>query len=167
METEYQVKYPLWIEGRGEYTENHQKQKLLAYASKCHTPIFGVSTTTPTPNVTVAKKSKSLERVVPGSILRDPPKLQNKKKTTFTSRSPTRIRKTARSVSPKKTARSVSLQKSARSVSPKKRPVITRQIRCVPGVKRRTKISLTLSTSAYLKLLCNIDNVRPAPIRIS
>ena len=158
METEYQVKYPLWIEGRGEYTENHQKQKLLAYASKCHTPIFGVSTTTPTPNVTVAKKSRSLERVVPGSILRDQPKLQNKKKTTFTSRSPTRIRKTARSVSPKKTAR---------SVSPKKRPVITRQIRCVPGVKRRTKISLTLSTSAYLKLLCNIDNVRPAPIRIS
>ena len=163
METEYQVKYPLWIEGGGEYAENHQKQKLLAYASKCHTPIFGVST--PTPNSTPAKKSKSLERVVTGSILRDPPKLQIKKKNVSTSRSPTR--KTARSVSPKKRTRSVSLQKTARSVSPKKRPVITREIRCVPGVKRRTKISLTLSTSAYLKLLCNIDNVRPAPIGIS
>ena len=150
METEYQVKYPLWIEGQGQYTENHQKQKLLAYASKCHTPIFGEGAASPASNSTPGRKCKSLDRVTTRSKLGDRPTTQNKK-TSSVSRSHSRVRSQARSVAPKKGVG---------------KPVITRQIRCVPGVRRKTKINLSFSTSAYLKLLCNIDNVRPAPTGI-
>ena len=142
METEYQVRYPQWIEGQGEYTANHEKQKLLAYASKCHTPIFGEAAPG-SDRMNLSRGARSLERVTHSPLLRDLKKQQSRKSN---SKSRTAAKKRPQSVPPRK-----------------RKPLIAREIRCVPGVKRKTRISLSLSTSHYLKLLCNIDNVRPAP----
>ena len=193
MESEYQVKYPMWIAGKGEYVAtkekskllayaskchtpifgepspkeapvkkepklqasdyvaNHEKKKLLAYASKCHTPIFGEPVIKADP---VKEESAPLERVATNPILRDVPEVKNqhkKKRTTWTP-SASKVKMRARSASPQKHTR---------------KPIYHREIRCVPGVKRKTGVSLTMGSSAYLKLLCNVDNVRPVNRGIS
>eukprot|EP00116_Pleurobrachia_bachei_P008114 sb/3468376/ len=39
--TEYQSQFPVWIDGQECYEEGKRQQRLLAHASKSHTPIFG------------------------------------------------------------------------------------------------------------------------------
>lgn len=144
METEYQVKYPVWLAGAGEYIETRQKQKLIAYSSKCHTPIFGVDR--PVVQVPV----EPLEHMSQGAILRD---ICNKH-TKHLNRDETAKRK--------RRGRSASPARRPASCPPRPRPCITREI-----VSPRRKSTVTfqgdscLETSYYIRLLCNVNNVRP------
>eukprot|EP00116_Pleurobrachia_bachei_P008861 sb/3469123/ len=47
--TEYQSQFPVWIDGQECYEEGKRQQRLLAHASKSHTPIFGHASKSHTP----------------------------------------------------------------------------------------------------------------------
>lgn len=141
METEYQIKYPVWLNGPGESRETRQKQKLIAYSSKCHTPIFGES------RRVVPVPVEPLEHISEGAILRDtkPGRGRNK-------HAPTAKRKGSGGCPSPTRRRPVSCP-----------PCITREI-----VSPRRKSSTVrfqddscLKTSYYIRLLCNVNNVRP------
>ena len=150
MSTEYQVKYPVWIDGKGEYALNRQKSKILAYAAKCHSPIFGQEKTTTTETKDVVKP-EILEKVAHDALLRD-----EKKRT-----APANVEN-----SPKKTRR-VKSGSTKRVVHSK--PSSQTRAKCSPRITRelspkisKTSIKMSLPTSEYLKLLCNVDNARPS-----
>ena len=148
MESEYKLKYPVWIDGLSEYKLNHDKQKLLAYSSKCHTPIFGEPSKTGTAGQTNIQN--------PLSVLKTSGKNAKQHANETNKQSGARKGKIA---APKKKC-------------PRINPLITRNIHCVPPQKKdmhclmkSRKDELARYTpqtlTDYLRLLCNVNNVKP------
>ena len=144
MESEYKLKFPVWIEGLSEYQSNHRKQKLLAYSSKCHTPIFGE----PSTEKTAGNKQPPHSKCHTSSN-----KVANKSSTHL------RSGRNRKPFVPKKKV-------------PRKRPLINRNLHCVPPKSKDMHCFLKArpeeganyvptTLARYLQLLCNIDNVKP------
>ena len=139
--SEYQLQYPHWIDGLKDYQETAKKQKLLAYAMKSHTPIFGDVPYDTNPRLDKPHLRCSKSEAKPGECV------------PAVSRSIGRLCR-AKSVPPKPEA---AKKRRGRSVPPKK-------VRFEGSAVRRNIAKEDLSnasTSKYLQLLCHTDNIKP------
>ena len=150
--TEYQSQFPVWMEGQDCYKEGLRKQKLLAHASKSHTPIFGAVDSKPVATKEVVTDGKEvtvkMEPKKEKVVQEEPCQRSCQKKVTFAGRSssaPPAVKTTQKVVGGGRTAR---------------RAAVRREEKPAPSILK-TDGAIPTEMAEYLRRLCSVGNTRP------